>query len=244
MFIANSWVTPQNFPVLAQDQIHVWYASLIQSQDQLSYYWSLLSTAEQAQAKRFHFELHRNRFIATHGILRILLSRYLPIAPADILFSYNPHGKPELTHYPELSFNISHSVDNALFAFVKNYPLGIDIENMAKAREIEGIAARFFSTHESLTLKKLPAAEKIQGFYNAWTRKEAFLKALGLGLAYSLKKVEVSMDPHKTAEIIALHDDALNLQDWELYDLKPPIENFAAALVSKGKIKEIKLLLI
>jgi len=233
------WETPLRFPTLANQEAHVWCANLDYSTADLAHFFALLSSKEKDRAQRFHFAVHRNRFTAARGLLRTLLGRYLQLPPQAIEFAYNEHGKPKLVTHPTLQFNLSHSQNVALFAFAYNFDLGIDIEFKKESRDLDGIAQRFFSTNESALLHSLTGAAKTQAFFNGWTRKEAFLKALGLGLSYPLKQVEVSMAATQPAQFIALHDKDLQLTDWFIYELKP-LANYAAALVVKGKLLNLK----
>lgn len=235
-----AWLKPINFPVLADDEVHVWEVVLDCPEEEILAFFALLSATEQGRAKRFHFIADYQRFTISHGILRTILAHYLNCHPQELQYTYSAHGKPELAGHPQLQFNLSHSQNRALIAVTWNTALGVDIESMVKPHDIDGIATRFFSTQESELLKKLTGQEKIQAFFNGWTRKEAFLKALGKGLSFSLKNVEVSMLPQEPAKFLAIHDDRLHLADWFLYDLSP-IADFASALVVKGVFKKLKL---
>lgn len=235
-----SWVDPKIFPTIKVDEIHVWFALLDFSPEQLAKFYTTFSEKEKIRAQRFHFEKDRTRFTGARGILRKLLSQYLKCDPADIEFSYSSHGKPALVNDPDLHFNVSHSQNVALFAFSKQFELGVDIETMEKFREISAIAKRFFTEEESKIIDSQNDEAQIQAFFNGWTRKEAFLKALGLGLSYPLKQVEVTMAASEPAKFIALYDNKLDIRQWSLYDLKP-IDKFAAALVVKGVANKISL---
>lgn len=236
----TSWHSPKIFPTITTDEIHVWVAVLDFSEDKLADFYKTFSEHEQTRAKHFHFEKDRKRFIGARGVLRTLLSQYIIGDPKNIQFTYSSHGKPALVNDPSLRFNVSHSQNVALFAFSKQYELGVDIETMEKSREIVAIAKRFFTANESKLIDHLKGKAQNQAFFNGWTRKEAFLKALGMGLSYPLKQVEVTMSPEDPAKFIALYDKNLNMNDWSLYNLKYT-DNFAAALVVKGIPNRISL---
>lgn len=223
---------------LIAKEVHVWLAMLNFSDQELAEFFALLSANEQARALRFHFPKDYQRFVAARGILRKLLGRYVNCKPQAIEFTYGSHGKPMLANDPTIQFNVSHSQNVALYAFSNQYEVGIDIEAKDKLRKVEAIAQRFFSTQESAVIKNLSGDSKAEAFFNGWTRKEAFLKALGKGLSYPLKQVEVTMDPKEPAKFLALDDPDLKIDDWSLYDLKP-LPEFAAALVVKGTPNKI-----
>lgn len=224
---------------LHSEQIHIWHSDLDGvSPLALSSY---LSADEKIRASRFHFEKDRRRFIAARGWLRFILAYYLQAKPDQLGFIYNEYGKPELINSSGITFNISHSENIALFAFAKNLTLGIDIEAKNRRCDMDGIAQRFFSEAEYAVLKNLSEEKKRDAFFNGWTRKEAFLKAIGQGLSYSLNNVEVTLLPEDKAEFIAIHDNENNKEEWSLYnlDINP---DYAAALALKGKAESIRLI--
>ncbi len=152
-----------------------------------------LSEDERLRAGRFVLELHRRRFAAARGTLRELLARELGEAPRALCFEYGPHGKPRLRG-AELFFNVSHSQDRALYALARGRELGVDIEALREDLDHEAIATRFFSTSEREALRLVTAAERASAFFSIWTRKEAFVKLLGGGLAIALDSFDVSLD--------------------------------------------------
>lgn len=234
------WPTPTTFPILKNNHTHVWCAGLEYSDEQLNNFFALLDPEEQARAQRFHFKKDRKHFIASHGILRKLLSAYLTVAPQALNFSYTDFGKPFLTDHSELQFNLSHSQNVALFAMTLNHSVGVDIENINRECDMDAIAQRYFSAREYSILKNLSGTEKIQTFFNGWARKEAYLKAHGQGLSYSLDKVEVTMRIDEPAKFLAIHDEKENVSEWSLHALAP-LANYAAALAVKNHSEKIEL---
>lgn len=235
------WPISNKSPNLQMHQAHIWSAMLSCDTQKLKIFFDLLDANEQARAKRFHFEKDRNQFIASHGILRKILSGYLNVSPEKIIFSYNEFGKPFIANQSDIQFNLSHSKNIALIGVTKNYSIGIDIEYIKQMRDIDAIAERYFSAHEYSALKQLSTEEKQLAFFNGWSRKEAFLKAHGQGLSYSLEKIEVNLLANETAKFIAIHDANENISDWELYNLEPA-NDFAAALAIKGHLEKIQML--
>jgi len=152
-----------------------------------------LSSDERARGARFVFEAHRRRFTAARCLLRELLGELLETAPAELRFEYGVAGKPALA-WPkaELRFNVSHSGDQAVFAFARDVEIGVDIEE-ARGVDHAAIAQRFFSPAECEALRSLPAERRSRGFFEIWTRKEAFVKARGGGLTIALDSFDVSL---------------------------------------------------
>jgi 4'-phosphopantetheinyl transferase len=151
-----------------------------------------LSDDERARAERFVLERHRRRFVAARGTLRELLARELGERPRALRFEYGPHGKPRLRG-AELGFNASHSQDLALYALARGRELGVDVEALREDVDHAAIAARFFSPSEREALRGTPADARAGAFFSIWTRKEAFVKLLGGGLAIPLDSFDVSL---------------------------------------------------
>lgn len=234
-----TWEVPTLFPPLKNKEVHVWFAQLDSPKININNLFDLLTSEEKTRALRFHFAKDKNHFIAARSLLRILLSQYLNKDPQAIEFYYNQYGKPFLSDNFNLKFNISHSHNAALFAFVEYHEIGIDIESSTRQVEIDEIAQRFFSKPEYQLLKSLKGDNKRKAFFNGWVRKEAFLKALGQGLSYSLAKVEFTLLPEQPAKFLAIHDSEQNINDWLVHELYPT-EDYAAALVVKGKMQSLK----
>lgn len=230
-------------PPLHVHQAHVWCATLDYTDDELATFANLLTPEEQARAARFHFDKDRKRFVIARGLLRKILSQYVNAEPQALRFDYTAHGKPELQQHSYLQFNVSHSHQAILYAVTRAQAVGVDIEFMYGKHDIDAIAKRFFAVQEYAQLKDLQDDDMRQAFFNAWTRKEAFLKALGSGLSHSLSQVEVTLLPKQLAEFVALHDLQQVVSDWSLRSLDI-LPDYAAALVVKGKLKEVTILQI
>lgn len=225
---------------LAQNEVQVWSLDLALAEATIHSLYELLNSEERQRADRFHFPHDRVHFIAARGQLRILLARHLNLTPTELQFSYSKYGKPSLVQAPELHFNLSHANTKALLAVTYAGKVGVDIEYTQKEIDVDGIAQRFFANNEYQLLQTLNGTAKHKAFFTAWTRKEAFLKALGKGVAYGLEKVEVSILPEQPAKIIALHDPALELTEWCMFALQPA-SAYIAALVVKRKNLQIQL---
>jgi len=180
------------------DEIHVWHAALDRDENVIAQLETTLSLEENARADRFHFANDKNRFVVARGLLRELLGRYLHQAPASLEFSYGQHGKPSLSGgnvSSGLCFNLSHSSGLVVYAIARERNLGIDVEHVRAEFAGEDIARRYFSVREVSDLRTLPPEAKVEGFFHCWTRKEAYLKATGMGLQIPLDSFSVSLLP-------------------------------------------------
>jgi 4'-phosphopantetheinyl transferase len=175
-------------------QVDVFWTDLDAAASALPRWQALLDRDEAARAARFRFARDRHRYIASHGILRTLLGGYLDRAAAGLRFDIGRHGKPALSG-GELHFNLSHSHHLALFAISRDVALGCDIELHDARFLAENIPERFFSPAEIAEFQALPPADRLAGFFAGWTRKEAYIKARGLGLALPLDSFDVALAP-------------------------------------------------
>jgi 4'-phosphopantetheinyl transferase len=219
------------------DEIHVWHAALDREESDLCRLQATLSLEEKARADRFHFKNDRNRFVVARGLLRELLGKYLHRAPAGLEFSYEQHGKPVLSgENPSsgLCFNLSHSAGLAVFAFAHQRNLGIDVEHVRPETAGDDIAQRYFSAREVNDLRTLPPEARVEGFFHCWTRKEAYLKATGMGLQIPLDSFSVSVLPAMPAQFLGGVEAR-----WHI-DAFHPAECYVAAVVYDGAPGSIK----
>lgn len=173
---------------LSDMEIHVWACSLDQSPNCVSLLSKLLTIDELDRASRFNFTRHRNNFIVSRGVLRIILAEYLKICPIEVCLSYGKYGKPELDNKGTLNlfFNLSHSESLVMYAITLNQKIGIDLEAIREIQEIDQIVDQFFSIYEKAEIQKLPPGKQINAFYSIWTRKEAYIKALGKSITIAI----------------------------------------------------------
>jgi len=195
-------VASDDAPMLGDAEVHVWSIELDTPAAQGIH---TLSAEERFRGSRFMSSLDRNRFLRRRAALRALLSRYLGVTPRDIAYRVNEFGKPELVERQAregLSFNTSHSDGVAVVAVGRSVRLGIDVERLKPLAEADSIAAHYFARNEAAAFAALDAGNRVSGFYNAWTRKEAVVKALGGGLSIPLDTFEVSLRPGEPARIL------------------------------------------
>ena len=161
------------------DLIRIYSADL--DQVDLNQSAEILSADELARANRLQDTKIRDRWIAGRILLRKLLAELLKCDAASIHFTYGEDGKPRLAASNELSFNISHSGSQAVFAFSHVLELGIDIEEMHPLSAMDRVMQLVFSESEIESVRCLSGGNEIQAFFQIWTLKEAFLKAIGSG---------------------------------------------------------------
>ncbi len=209
---------------LPDNQVHVYYAYLNQRASQLRQLAQTLSEDERVRAEQLHFERDKSRFIARRGLLRTILGSYLGTEPGQLQFSYGRYGKPTLAKpfvSNSLHFNMSHSNGLALYAIIVGRPLGIDLEYVRPIGEAEQIAERFFSAQENAVLRTLPVGDKNQAFFYCWTRKEAYLKAIGDGLTRPSNQFSVLLDSWEPASPLSVTGDPKEVSGWTLQTLTP-----------------------
>lgn len=244
----TEWIRPPKELDLTADRVDVWRVHLSSTTPNET----SLSAEERQRAARFHFDSDRDRFIVAHAGLRDVLSRYLQCEPSELNFSVNEFGKPSLTRSNdfsrsttevvttmEIEFNLSHSGDFALIAIARGRNVGVDVELIREDIELENLARRNFSQRENQELMTLPVEQQTLGFFNCWTRKEAYIKAQGLGLSLPLDSFDVSLAPNEPAILRATRPDAKEASRWSLHSLNVE-SDYAAALAVEGNALEIR----
>lgn len=193
----------------------------------------LLDETERARADRFVFESDRHCFVTAHAWVRIVLGRCLDRGPESLRFTTGPRGKPRLADAAvDLRFNLSHSGDRALLAVTCGQEVGVDIEQ-ERAIGTTDLARRFFAPVEWQALEVMEASEQIPAFFRGWTRKEAFIKAIGDGLACPLDGFEVSLSEDESPQLLrSCTAVAGGLERWRIVSV--PVEPGYRAAVAAG----------
>ena len=221
-------------------EIHVWRVDLDQPEEVVQQFRSTLEDDELQRADRFHFERDRRAFTVSRGFLRQVLSRYLTARPDALRFAYGPYGKPALNgehKQSSLRFNMSHSRGMGLVAVSDTKELGVDVEYIRADFATEDIARRFFSPHEVAAFNGLSQELRVAAFFRCWTRKEAYIKAIGRGLSQPLDGFDVTLAPEAPAALLRADED--DASRWSLSDIDVGTD-YAAALVVEGQISEIR----
>lgn len=236
MNIVCNWNLPPSKLDLSPNEVHVWRASLQVPDFVLDKYSQLLSDDELSRKKRFHFERDRWRYSFGRGVLRFILGKYLVADPKDVDFSYGDYGKPFLDsalYDIPIHFNHAHSNDLSLYAFTLSRSVGIDIEYMRPIPDYDKISEKFFSLGENAILQKLPENHKQEAFYNIWTRKEAYIKAVGGGLTIPLDMFEVSVISSEPVQLKSIDCSNDKASRWRMESFHPS-KGYAAAIVVEG----------
>jgi len=226
---AKGIIVPSRSLALTGRLVHIWPVRIEPSNAMTEQLESILAPDEKARAARFRFEHLRHSFILAHGALRVLLGCYLDVPPASIQFQYGPKGKPSLGAPAHVNFNASHSGGLVVFAFTRGCELGVDVEQIRPLPDMQDIAARFFCPEEAEELMSLPTDLRKQAFFLCWTRKEAYVKAIGDGLSVALDSFQVTLRPGEPANFVHLARDVNAAKAWALHDLQLN-SNYAAAV--------------
>jgi 4'-phosphopantetheinyl transferase len=228
------WPSMPSSLSISAGAVHVWAWDYACPAHDLNRYIPLLSTEECLRMERFRFEKDRVRYGVSHAVLRILLGRYLGVQPSSIFFDQNEFGKPSLAKdlmASKLTFNLSHTNGIGVLAVAVGLTIGVDIEEV---RPVEyGTVERYFSTQEQSSLAILTGADWLEGFYNCWTRKEAILKAEGLGLNVRLDAFDVALRPNAKATVLGVRSNAGFTANWHLVELRPA-HGFVGALATNA----------
>jgi 4'-phosphopantetheinyl transferase len=226
---------------LSPREVHLWIVRLEAVEDNFARAFSWLSPDETDRAARFRFEKHRRAYVLGRAVLRALTANYLHIAPTDVTFTYGPKGKPALAGARcPLCFNVSNSGDLAAYAFTLDCEIGVDVEHRRRMVDIEPIARRFFAPAEVEELMGLPETDRQEGFFNCWTRKEAYIKALGDGLSVPLDSFQVTLQPGVPARMIRLDGSAEAAEHWTLHAFTPA-PDYAGAIAYRDRERPLTL---
>lgn len=221
------------------NEIEIWHGKVTAEDAHYQAYWRVLDEAEQTQAQQFKNALHHKRYVEVHGQLRNLLAQMLNQSPEKLSIKKAEHGKPYLADYPELAFNLSHSADRLMIAVGWNCQLGVDMEICKQRINLSGLANKCFAEEELAYWTQLPETQKNQVFYRFWTRKEAFVKATGHGIASGLNQCVIN--PEKPSEFLRVPGLFGKASTWHVLDIDLG-EGICSALVSDKMFAEIKLM--
>ena len=238
----SPWLLPPDDLTLGDDEVHIWRVTLDLPDAAVQTFRQLLSSDETVRADRYHFERDRRHFTVARGVLRSLLGRYLSLAPAELSFQYSNYGKPDvvLKSPSELKFNLAHSGGIALYAFTKVADVGVDVEFIRPEFTGDEIARRYFSECEVSALQTLGDVQRHQAFFDCWTRKEAFIKAKGMGLSLGLDQFDVTLTPHEEPALLCTRWDEAEASRWSIRAIEVG-ENYKGAIAVQAHDWQAKL---
>jgi 4'-phosphopantetheinyl transferase len=219
------------FRVFDIDDVEVVGARLDLPERDCATLWAVLSPDERQRADRFRWPTHRNKYVVARARLRQLLAERLRVEPRSINIVATEQGKPKLAEAysaSRLEFNLSHSDSLAIYAFARGQPVGIDVEEIRDIPDADDLAIRFFSAAEAVAFRATPAERRSLAFLACWTRKEAFIKALGEGLSHPLDAFDVTLDPDGPARITRIGQRSGPDLNWSLTSFRPTPSHIGA----------------
>lgn len=205
----------------SRGNVEVWIIDLSVPAPFITQLMDFLPAEEHRQAERFRNPAAQRSYVLAHAALRRLLAARLNVAPAEIPLRRGPHGKPQLSGALEnrLGFNLTHSGELALVAISTSAEVGVDVERLRPMPDAVRLATRFFTPAESAALAQVPEPERASAFFRLWTRKEALLKATGIGITHGLGRFEVSCDV--AGRLISVEGDPAGAAQWTLHSWSP-----------------------
>ncbi|CAM3349006.1 4'-phosphopantetheinyl transferase superfamily protein [Zobellia roscoffensis] len=215
---------------LLKSEAHIWNFN-VNDFDALYSYQKLLSPDELERAGKFKFEKDRKTYILARGLLRDLSGRYLGVPPENISFKYSDYGKPHYNQETSLRFNVSHSGELIVLAFVTQGQVGVDVERIKPNFDSAKIAREFFSPDEVSEVLSYPEASLGKAFFNCWTRKESFIKAKGAGLSFDLTSFSVSIHDD-FPQLLRTQWNPKEKDSWKFFSFVPQEGYFSALCVS------------
>ena len=223
--------------------IHVWLVTLADVPSDGAA--DMLTPDEREQASRFMSAALTRGFIAKRAALRQILATYTSVHAADLAFRTSAHGKPHLLDRDgaasTIEFNVSDAGRYALVAVAMRRAIGVDIEAIRHIEDADDIVEHHFSAIERAAYRRLAPEQRPTAFFNAWTRKEAFIKAVGLGLHLSLDSFSVALDPAAPARLIEIDGDPMKAAEWTLMPIEVP-SGHVGAVVVRGPISNCQTL--
>ena len=209
--------------------VDLWEGGLRLGPEQIQGLSAILDDGEQQKAETFKFPAMRDRFIAVRGLLRQTLAHYLDVAPASLQFETGAYGKPHLV-CDSVYFNLSHCADKLIIAVADFPDIGVDIEAIKPRSSLGGLARRCFSDRELSKWRQLAPDRQLLDFYRLWTKKEAFVKAVGRGIALGMELCEFELE--QGGQVLAIPDEYGLASAWRVTEL-PVSADFSAALVTR-----------
>lgn len=223
-------------------QAHVWFClpSLIRDEQKLAEYKAVLSTQEIERYQRFRFDKDRHSYLVAHALLRYALSKYAALPASRWQFDIGEHGKPALQSpvLPDLYFNLTHTEDLSACVISSGRRCGIDAENIQRKNKLIAVAGRMFAEEE---LAQLDEKDIDRQFYYFWTLREAYLKALGTGLAGSSKDFYFEVEPRELSVVMHRRNNLSgDIKSWQFGLYEPtPSHVLAVGVESSGDVQVV-----
>lgn len=233
----KGWTNPRDFAAITDGEVHVWRASLSsQTVDCHAEDVRSLSSDELLRAGRFRFDRDRRNYVRSRRALRTVLGGYLGLAPSAVVFEYGQCGRPAIRRESRngIDFNVSHSDGLWVAAIALRRRVGIDVESKGAAVGDEvSLAARFFTPQEAAKIGAQQGRARSESFLACWTRKEAYVKAVGVGLSCELDQFEVSATHDEEPALLSVQGDPGEASRWRMEALSVGA-GFIGTLVAEG----------
>ncbi|KAA3623263.1 MAG: hypothetical protein DWQ08_11835 [Proteobacteria bacterium] len=229
--IPLDWTLLPGRPVLTDGVVHLVACRVPDGHTCNPAQWSLLSEAESRRAARFRFDLHRNRWVAGRSLLKCLLARYAGGSPGSIRLGFGEIGKPylETPAATGIRFNYTDSGGHLIYALARDVEVGVDLEVLPRATNYAGLAPRKLSPTELEAFSRLPEVHREHAFLANWTRKEAYGKALGVGIRFPMREVTLCEDYSKPDHRVTAADG-----EYRLMQVAPPFPGLACVAAAAG----------
>ncbi len=251
--MCDSLLVDKNLIGSLGNENHVWfcYPDEITDDAILDEYLSILSSEEREKYQRFHFEKDSHSYLVSHALVRKVLSRYCDVRPESWVFSFNQHRKPEILssiECPNIKFNLSHADGMSACVVSLNSDCGVDVENIHRKSKLHAVAERMFAEQEIKTMSACGESEIQKKFFEFWTLREAYVKAIGTGLGGSSKEFYFTIDAagvsDKTGDVTNIKAANINFVDpkkkvdlaWQFFLLESSSNYVAAVAVSTDSV--------
>jgi 4'-phosphopantetheinyl transferase len=218
-----------------REEVHVWCTRVDASTAVVASMEASLSAPERIRAAKFLHNEAQSRYVFSRGLLRNILATYVGARPEDLTFWSNEFGKPFLDEpfaSSGIYFNVSHSKNLVVIAVAFERQIGVDVEFVRSISDVDAIAHRCF-TESELQLLNGESSSKISNFFRCWTRKEAFVKAIGKGLSVPLNSFTTSLPGGVTSGRLPPVPEQSPIKLWWITDLDVP-PDYRSALVNEG----------
>ncbi len=234
--MTDTWQTAPDDLEVSPQHVDIWLTSTELGEEQARAYRESLSQGELERAQKFKSDAKYREYIVTRGLLRQVLTSMAGLDIVGVDFLDGEHGKPRLDSSvagKTVAFNVSHSHGLALVALTPGGRLGVDLEKIRPEVDWRPLARRYFSGAEFRALDEFPEDLRLKAFFTCWTRKEAFVKALGAGVAYGLKEFDVSIDPDEAYAALTLRRPDEDVARWLIKNIPVPGNHVAALALDR-----------
>jgi 4'-phosphopantetheinyl transferase len=230
-------VEPQDEPELAEHEVHVWRFRIQKPELVPESLMATLDVGDRNHAEAFGDAASKRVFMTARGATRFILSLYTEVAPRMLRFGRGEHGKPFLKMDDAPQFNVAHTFEWGVVAVTRSVQIGVDLERIRPMPDLSRVARDHFSRQEYAHLFSLPEDVRTEAFHACWTRKEAYIKALGGGVAIPLKSFDVSLEPGAPAEILGIEGSSEATRDWTMLAFEPAPDHCGAVAIARGGMR-------